>query len=328
MAKITIKDVAREAGVSIATVSNALNDVDVLKPETKQHVLQVAKQLHYIPDMNGRSLKSGKTKVIGLFLPCMTPVYYGTLTNSAFQECQKHEYELSVHISHQSRGIMRTILGNGVDGAIILNNRIEQDDVEALMDAKIPTVFLDREIQTETAGSVLFDSYYDGAIAAEYCLNKGFKRFGYIMGVAKSYDDEERYQGFKDKLEQAGIKLENEYTWMGNFDRQTSYDATKRFLESNLKLPEVIFAANDSSAIGCMEALQEAGIRIPEDISVMGCDDIELAQWFQPKLTTIRTNYHEQGIYAVRKLLKMIQGEETGSVIKMKGEIIKRQSVR
>ena len=221
---------------------------------------------------------------------------------------------------------MRTILGNGVDGAIILNNRIEQDDVEALMDAKIPTVFLDREIQTETAGSVLFDSYYDGAIAAEYCLNKGFKRFGYIMGVAKSYDDEERYQGFKDKLEQAGIKLENEYTWMGNFDRQTSYDATKRFLESNLKLPEVIFAANDSSAIGCMEALQEAGIRIPEDISVMGCDDIELAQRVRPSMTTIRTSFEKQGVQAVEQLIRLIQEHAVGEIEILYGRIIPRES--
>lgn len=328
MTKITIRDVAREAGVSIATVSNALNDVDVLKPETRQHVLEVAARLHYIPDVNGRSLKSGKTGIIGLFVPCMAPFYYGTLAESIFWECQRHGYELSVHISHQSANIMRTILGKGVDGAIILNNRIEQDDVEVLMEAGIPTIFLDRVAQAEKVGSVLFDSYHDGALAATYFLNKGFKRLGYIMGVARSYDDTMRYQGFRDTLGRAGIKLEDEYTWMGNFERQAAYDAVSRFLEKKMELPEAVFAANDLSAIGCIEALQKAGICVPEDVSVIGCDDIELAQWFQPKLTTIRTNYHEQGIYAVQKLLKIIREEENGSVIKMKGEIIERQSVR
>lgn len=328
MAKITIKDVAREAGVSIATVSNALNNVDVLKPETKQHVLEVAERLHYIPDVNGRSLKSGKTRMIGLFVPCMAPFYYGTLAESIFWECQKHGYEMSVHISHQSVSMMRSILGKGVDGAIILNNRIEQDDVEVLKKAGIPTIFLDRVVQSGKVGSVLFDSYHDGALAADYLLNKGFKRLGYIMGAAQSYDDTMRYQGFRDTLGQAGIKLEDEYTWMGNFERQAAYDAVSRFLERRIELPEAVFAANDLSAIGCMEALQKAEICVPEEVSVIGCDDIELAQWFQPKLTTIRTNYREQGMYAVQKLLKMIREEENGTVMKMKGEIIERQSVR
>ncbi len=328
MAKITIRDVAREAGVSIATVSNALNDVDVLKPETKRHVLEVAERLRYMPDVNGRSLKSGRTRVIGLFVPCMAPFYYGALTDSVFWECQRNGYELSVHVSHQSAGIMRTILGKGVDGAIILNNRIEQEDVEVLIEAEIPTVFLDRVVQAEKIGSVLFDSYHDGALAATFFLKKGFKRLGYIMGVARSYDDTMRYQGYRDTLERAGIRLEDEYTWMGNFERQAAYDAASRFLERKIELPEAIFAANDLSAIGCIEALQKAGIRVPEDVSVIGCDDIELAQWFQPKLTTIRTNYHEQGIYAVQQLLKLIRDEENGTVMKMKGEIIERQSVR
>lgn len=328
MAKITIKDVAREAGVSIATVSNALNDVDVLKPETKRHVLEVAEKLHYIPDINGRGLKSGKTKVIGLFVACIESSYYGAVAESIFWECQRHGYELTVHVSHQNNNMMRNILGKRVDGAIILNNRIERDDLEALADAKIPVVFLDREVQTETIGSVLFDSYNDGAMAARYLIEKGFKKLGYIMGIVKSYDDERRYAGFKDAVEAAGLKLKDDYVWTGGFEREISYEATKRFLSNNLGLPEAIFAANDLSAIGCMEAMQEAGIRFPEDVSIIGCDDIDMCEWFRPKLTTIRTEYKKQGLYAIQKLLKMINGEETGSIIQMQGEIIERESVR
>lgn len=328
MAKITIKDVAREAGVSIATVSNALNDVDVLKPETKQHVLEVAERLHYIPDINGRGLKSGKTKVIGLFVTCIESSYYGAVAESIFWECQKHGYELNVHVSHQRRNMMRDILGRRVDGAIILNNRIERDDVEVLIDAKIPTIFLDREVQTETVGSVLFDSYNDGAMAARYLIEKGFTRLGYIMGIVKSYDDERRYAGFKDVVESAGLRIKDDYVWTGGFERDNSYEATKHFLQKGLELPDAIFAANDWSAIGCMEAMQEAGIRFPEDISIIGCDDIEMCEWFKPTLTTIRTEYKKQGLYAIQKLLKIINGEETGSIIQMEGEIIERESVR
>jgi len=328
MAKITIKDIAREAGVSIATVSNALNDVDVLKPETKQHVLEVAERLHYIPDINGRGLKSGKTKVIGLFVTCMEPYYYGAVAESIFWECQKNGYELTVHISHQNSNMMRNILGKRVDGAIILNNRIERDDVEALIDANIPTIFLDREVQAESVASVLFDSYNAGAMAARYLLEKGFTRLGYIMGIMNSYDDERRYAGFKDVVESVGLKLNDDYIWNGGFERQLSYRAMKKFLTQGIELPEAIFAANDWSAIGCMEAMQETGIRFPEEISILGCDDIDMCEWFRPKLTTIRTEYKKQGLYAIQKLLKMIKGEEKGSIIQIKGKIIERESVR
>lgn len=328
MARITIKDVAREAGVSIASVSNALNDVDVLKPETKQHILDVAERLHYIPDINGRGLKSGKTKVIGLFVASIEGSYYGAVAESIFWECQKHGYELTVHISHQNKNMMKKILGKRVDGAIILNNRIEQDDVEALIDAEIPTVFLDREVQADAMGCVLFDSYNAGVMAAKYLLEKGFTKIGYIMGIVKSYDDERRYAGFKDTIEAAGLKLKDDYIWNGSFEREKSYEATKKFLERNVGLPEAVFAANDWNAIGCMEAMQEVGIRFPEDISIIGCDDIELGKWFKPTLTTIRTEYKKQGLNAIQKLLKMINGEEKGSIIRMQGEIIERESVR
>ena len=270
LAKITIKDVAKEAGVSIATVSNAINDVDVLKPETKQHVLEVAERLRYIPNINGRGLKSGKTKVIGLFVSVIDSSFYGTLAESIFMECQKHGYELALHVSHQQRNIMRNILGQRVDGAIILSNRIEKDDVDVLIDAKIPTVFLDREVLSDKISSVLFDSYNDGAMAAEYLLNKGFTRLGYIMGIIKNYDDAKRYEGYKKTIEEHGLKLKDEYVWTGNFDRRCSYEATKKFLERGIELTEAIFAANDWSAVGCMEALQEAGASFPKDVSILG----------------------------------------------------------
>lgn len=328
MSKVTIKDVAREAGVSISTVSNALNDVDVLRPETKQHILEVAEKLHYIPDSNGRSLKSGKTSIIGFYVPCVAPPYYGTVAEAIFWECQKNGYELNITISHQSPNMMRSILGKRVDGAIILNNRIEEDDVEALIDAKIPVVFLDREISHDRIGSVLFDSYHDGVMAARYLLDRGFKRLGYIMGIMKNYDDRCRYKGFRDTIEAAGLKMKEDYIWMGNFELETAGKATERFLQSGVPLPDAIFAANDLSAIGCMDALKKAGIRIPEDISIIGCDDIQQAKWYQPALTTIRTEFERQGSNAVGELLKLIRQEKKGSVIKMKGKIMERQSVR
>lgn len=327
MAKITIKDVAREAGVSISTVSNALNNVEVLKPKTKEHILEVARRLHYIPDMNGRCLKAGRTKVIGLFVPCMDPAYYGSLANSVFLECQKAGYELQIFISHQSTAMMKNLLGKRVDGAIILNDEIREEHVHTILEADVPVVFLDREVCSKRVASVLFDSYHDGAMAAQYLLDRGFTRLGYILGVADNYDDAKRYEGYRDTIEAAGYKLKDKYIWQGKFERKQAYDNVLQFLKTKEPLPEAVFAANDLSAIGCMDALQERQIRIPEDIHIIGCDDIELAEWYRPSLTTIRTEYPKQGRTAVQKLFKMIGNEEQGAVMKMKGKIIERQSV-
>ena len=158
MAKVTIKDVAREAGVSIATVSNALNDVDVLKAETKKHVLEVAEKLRYIPDINGRGLKRSKTKVIGLFTSCIETLYYGVLAETIFAECSNCGYDLMIHVSNQERNTMRNILGRRVDGAIIVNDLLSQDNKDIIREEEIPAVFLELEIKTDKISDALMES--------------------------------------------------------------------------------------------------------------------------------------------------------------------------
>lgn len=327
MTKVTIKDVAREAGVSISTVSNALNGVDVLKPETRETILEVAERLHYMPDLNGRNLKAKETRVIGLFLPSMRGPYYGILCDSVFVECEKQNYELNVYISHHSRGMMNNLLGKRMDGAVIINEHISAANVEEIQRTEVPVIFLDREIQNKQIGSVLFDSCQAGMLAAEYLLKKGYKRLGYIAGAVRTYDDEKRFEGFKMGIERAGLRLEEPYIWQGGFEKELSYENVKTFLKRGIPLPQAIFASNDLSAIGCIEALQECGIRIPGDIAVMGCDDIELAAWYRPALTTIHTGFERQGELAVKKLTELIHQKESGNICKITGRIVERESV-
>lgn len=183
MAKVTIKDVAREAGVSIATVSNALNDIDVLKPETKKHVLEVADRLRYIPDINGRGLKRSKTKVIGLFTSCIETIYYGALAETIFAECSKCGYDLMIHVSNQERNTMRNILGRRVDGAIIVNGLLSQDSKDIIKEEEIPAVFLEREFVADKLSDTLMDgndeiksirakAHEQGACAARELIQK------------------------------------------------------------------------------------------------------------------------------------------------------------
>lgn len=324
--KITIKDVAREAGVSISTVSNALNDVDVLHPDTKRHILEVANRMNYIPNINGRNLKAHATKVIGLFITSIRGPYYGTLADSIYSECLKHGYELNIFVSDKPNNIMTNILGKRVDGAIILNDWVKEPQTKMLLDNDIPTVFIDREQDGPNISSVVFDSYYEGEQAAKYLLELGHKSFAFVQGVEHNYDSIERQKGFEKVLRQAGITLQKEYVIKGNFERETAYNAVKDFLEKGYTLPDAVFAANDESAIGTIEALLDEGIKVPEQISVIGCDDIDLAKRVHPSVTTIRTSFERQGVQAVIKLVSMIRKETKGTIETLYGRIIPRES--
>ncbi len=324
--KVTIKDVAREAGVSISTVSNALNGIDVLRPETKQHILEVAKKLHYVPNLNGRNLKSQATKVIGLFLTSIKGPYYGELTNSIYQGCKKYGYELDIFIGENADNVMANILGRRIDGAIILNEHIGKKEEELLRENGIPIVFIDREKQGECISSVVFDSCHEGELAAKYLLELGHTTFGYVQGVKNNFDNIERLKGFRNVLKRAGLTLQEDYILKGEFERDVAYCSVKEFLESGKPLPEAIFAANDLSAIGTIEALTEEKIEVPEQVSVIGCDDIETARLVKPSITTIRTSFEKQGALAVGYLVALIRGEESGRIEVLRGRIIPRES--
>lgn len=324
--KVTIKDVAREAGVSISTVSNALNDVDVLNPDTKQHILEVAKRLCYIPNINGRNLKAQTTNVIGLFINSIRGPYYGVLVDSIYEECRKSGYELNIFLSDKVENIMTNILGKRVDGAIILNEWIKEEHVKLLYENDIPTVFIDREESGPHISSVIFDSHHEGEQAARYLLELGHKTFAFVRGVENNYDSIERQRGFEKVLRQAGIILQEDYILEGAFERETAYNSIKDFLEKGKPLPDAIFAANDESAIGTIEALIDDRISVPDQISVIGCDDIELAKLVHPSITTIRTSFERQGARAVEHLIRLIKENAVGEIETMHGRIIPRES--
>ncbi len=323
--KITIKDVAREAGVSISTVSNALNNVNVLNPDTKEKVLEVARRLHYTPNLNGRNLKANATGVLGLFLGAIRGPYYGELSDSIYRACQESGYELEIFLSSEPSHIIANILGHRVDGAIILNSAIKEEQAEILKNQGIPTVYIDRILIGERSSSVVFDSRKGGQEAAKFLLELGHKKFMYMQGAEDNYDNAERREGFFEVLRKAGIVVRDDYILRGDFERKASYDSVTEFLDSGKELPDAIFASNDLSAVGVVEALRDGGIRVPEQVSVIGCDDIEMTRLVTPSITTIRTFFEKQGSIAVDQLIRMIKGEE-GKLITLNGRIIPRDS--
>ncbi|MBQ4437057.1 MAG: LacI family DNA-binding transcriptional regulator [Clostridia bacterium] len=325
MTKITIKDVAREAGVSIATVSNALNGSDVVLPKTREHVVEVARRLNYIPNANGRQLRASQTYNIGLFVPSMTGSYYGDMADSIHYLCQKHGYELQIYIVDEGKSLLTRLQNQSIDGAIIMFGGLSSTDKKQLLRNSIPLVFVDQEVAGRKTSSVIYESFEHGRMAAQYLLGLGHRDLMHIFGVANNYDSIQRLAGFEAALKEAGVPLRKENILSGRFERAAAYRSMHRYLQEGYALPDAVFAANDLSALGCIEALKEYSIRVPEDISVIGCDDNLLSRYVTPGLTTIRTHMEELGVEAAKEVFRLIT-EKEGRIVRLPGDIIVRHS--
>ncbi|MDQ0062545.1 LacI family DNA-binding transcriptional regulator [Paenibacillus harenae] len=328
MGKVTIKDVAREAGVSISTVSNALNDVDVLNPETKQHVLNVAKRLNYVPNLNGKLLKSGTTKMLGFFTTSVAGPYFYTLVEAMSRECDRLGYGLNVFVTKDKQVIMSNILGGRVDGVIIFEElKIDENDIAAMKADKIKAVFLDRNVQDETMGSITFDSYNAGYEATQYLISLGHRKIAFISGVDTMFDSVQRKKGYLAALRDHQYPIDEDYILHGYFEEESSYNAVKACIHKHsAKVPDAFLAGNDLSAIGAIRALKSEGYEVPHDISVVGFDDIDIAQYFTPPLTTVRNQIARQGHMVIAHLVRMIQNKEQGKIQMLQGELVVRGS--
>lgn len=328
MANITIKDVAKEAGVSIGTVSNALNGNRGINPETKQRVMDAINKLNYIPNLNGRYLKAGTTKTLGFFTNSISGPYFCSLMDAMCRQCETRGYNLNVFITKDSSVIMGNILGKNLDGVLIYEDTtVNEAEIRTFEKEGIKVVFLDREVCKQGVSSVLFDSFKEGYEATKHLINLGHRRIAFIECVDEVTDSLRRKQGYKAAMKECNLPMDENLIIQGAFEEEYTYNAIKSFVRlRSAELPDVFLAGNDLSAIGCIKALQSDGYQVPEDISVMGFDDIDIAQYFSPSLTTVRNPIARQGRLAVDTLIDMIEEKEQGTMIKLEGTLIIRNS--
>lgn len=327
--RITIRDVARAANVSIATVSKALNGVDVVRPETKERVLAAANELHYVPNLMGKQLKNAKSNVLGFYTTSISGPYFSVLVDAIARAAGENGYALNVFISGDKKVVLNNILGGVFDGFIGFEDLLDQEDLAAIKREKIKGVFIDRNIVDETFGSVVFDSFQKGKLVTEYLLELGHKKIAFIDGIEGVYDSDERFQGYQAALENAEIAIDPELILPGFFEESAAYEEVTQFLKSYKKeLPTAFLAGNDLSAIGTAKAVHSAGFKVPENFSVVGFDGIDLLDYFVPKLTTVKNPIMEQGALAVSHLMELIHEEATGKSFVLEGTLIEGQSVK
>jgi LacI family transcriptional regulator len=312
MKTVNINIVAKEAGVSTATVSRALNGNSSIKDSTRQKILEVADRYDYRPSHLARGLMTKRTDTIGLILPELADDFFMQVVNSIDEEVHKVNNFLMVASSHSQRDSIETMMdfmaSGRVDGVLIMAPKI-QGRVQYLSRKKNkPVVYLNScKCKTESVNFTV-DNYGGAKSVVQHLISHGYKRIAIIKGPKGNCEADDRALGFQDALLENGIDIDEELMINGDFRVNTGYHGFLRLFNQKRK-PEAIFAANDMMAVGIFQAANSLSISIPKDVAVAGFDDIYLSKVLIPRLTTVHVPIADLASNAVQYLIKMINGE-------------------
>ncbi len=299
----TIRDVAKHAGVSVTAASYALNNTGTIGEATRKRVLEAAEELNYHPNAFARNLKKRKTHTIGVFISRFGGSFYEEILEGIHSLILDTDYELLV--CPESRSARRILLHRQVDGAIVFDSKISDEQVLKLASRHFPIVVMDRDLQNDFILPLLLDNPQGVREAFWHLHQQGFRKLAFVAGAMDSFDNAERMATFLAEAERHDLHVP---VYQGNFTEISGYEIAKAILQSD-DLPEAVFCANDQMAIGFLRAMKEHGLQAPNDIAVIGFDDIPLAHYMQPSISTIGTPRFEWGTTAVRQLIDFIENE-------------------
>ena len=325
----TIKDVAKLAGVSISTVSYALNGTRSISDETKKKVFAAAKELDYKPSGIARSLKMKSNKMIAVVVNEFKGPIYQEIIHGVSKAAKKYGYEvIAAECFSEKTQITKVLSQRFVDGAVILASYLSDDMIKNLVGDNFPIVVLDREIKNKNITSILIDNELGTYEAINYFYEQGHRKIGFLGGPKDSYDNNTRFKGFKNAMEKLNLEFPKEWSLSSNFTEKGGYSVVEDFLNNipSEQWPTAFFVSNDEMAIGAMRAFQEYGINVPEDMAIIGFDDIELCKYVTPKLSTIHRPCYELGTMAANSLISKLEGEKVSNLISLSSELIIRES--
>lgn len=312
MRKVTITDLARELNISPSTVSRALNNHPAISEETKKAVTDLSIRLNYKPNLQALNLLKKKTNTIGVVIPDLTSYFYSSIITGIQDFFNPLGYNLILGQSNESyeeeRKIIQTFASVRVDGILIApaSHTINTDHLKELVNDHMPLVIFDRDCEELHVDKVFVNEYSGAFQAVEYLIQSGCKNIAHLGGAPTTSTSRHRKQGYLDALEKHHIPVREELIVIcEGFSPEDGASAARKLLSLN-ELPDALFAVSDSIAIGAMYMIKEAGIEIPETISVVGFDDILYSSYFKPSLTTVWQPVYEMGILSARILAKRI----------------------
>jgi LacI family transcriptional regulator len=307
---ITILDVAKEAGVSFGTVSRVLNEDKHVKAETRERVLRAIARLGFVANRQARILAGGKSGTVGVLVPDLGTEYIGEIMRGADAELALGGYGLILYTTHRiakkEADYVATCLQGMADGLLLVLPRNPSDFVSTLARRKFPFVFIDHQGTGKDSASVSAANWQGAYEATEYLIGLGHRRIGFITGWVDLKAAQDRLQGFQSALRINHIAEDAELIFEGTFAQPDGYNGGLHLL-SLKNPPTAVFASNDVMAMGVMDAVRERGLRVPEDISVVGYDDISQSAHVHPALTTVRQPLEKMGRVAAQMLLEMLR---------------------
>jgi DNA-binding LacI/PurR family transcriptional regulator len=328
----TIRDVARRAGVSLATASRALNDSPLVNKDTKRRIVAVAAELDFAPSLSARRLSLGKTQTITVVVSFLTRPQAAERLRGIDAALADSEFDLNIYnvetVEKRNQYFQTLPLRQRTDGLLVVSLPPPEQDAPRLERSDVPVVFIDARENTAALPRVLGDDVAGGVLATQHLLDLGHRRIGFVgdafdnpFGFTSSRD---RFEGYAQALALAGIRVANEDVALGAHGRYEARDLAARML-SHPNHPTAVFAASDTQALGVLAAAQDLGLHVPDDLSVIGYDDIEACDFVG--LTTVRQHLFESGRQGARMLIaEIVERADIPPAVVIHPEIVRRRT--
>ena len=324
--KPTILDVAERAQVSKATVSRVLNRNPQVKDEIRDRVLRVIEELGYRPNAFARNLATNRTSMIGLILPDITNPYFPVLARGIEDAAHRLGYGLFISNSDndpkREQEYIYKMVEQQVGGVVLISSTLDEETVHDLIGLKTPIVLCDRLIAGTPFDTVTIDDYKAAYDAVHYLIRKGHARIAHLAGPKNIHSADNRKRGYLDAMRDAGLEP---FVSVGSFSFESGVHQMGSVLDEYA--PTALFASNDLLALGAMQVVRRRGLRVPEDVAVIGCDDIPFALMSHPQLSTISIPVYQIGVTAVQLLDDQMKGVRSGTKnVIMEHKLIHRES--
>ncbi len=330
----TIKEVAKVANVSITTVSRVSNGSKGVSAKTRRRVLNAIKELGYSPSAMASGLKTRISKSIGIAVPDTIGDFYGEVIDGIESVATENGYNLIISLNHhiikEELKAVNFFKAKKVDGAILVTTLDDDDYVRSLIEGGFDIVLLDRAPRGLKVDTVKTDNFRGGYIATEYLLNLGHSAILLIRGLSCLDSSRERFNGYKRALKDKKIEYDSTFILNGDFTIDSGYTTIKKYLDEKGLNFTAVFAANDQMAIGAIKALNDKGIVVPDEVSIVGFDDSYISPYIIPSLTTIKQRKEEMGKVATELLLNRISSfdkeKKVPRQVTISVELIERES--
>lgn len=307
---MNIKSVAKKAGVSVATVSRVLNHPDAVAPDTKEHILSVMESLDYKPNWMARGLKLNRTGAIALLIPEITDFGYMEIAKGVEDVAHQKSYNIMLCATEddktKEKGYIENFIDRRVDGMILVSTYLKKSDLVQIRKQDIPVVLIGKNEELAEENLVYTDYRAAAAEATRHMIEIGHKRIGVIYGTKPKLENDDKLEGFRKTMEAEGLLTPLEYFFAEENSLEGGYLAASKLLNLEER-PQAIFVTSDIMAIGAMEKIKQSGLSIPEDMAVVGFDNLKLSGYLEPKLTTVTKPMYRMGLIAARLLFDLME---------------------